>query len=70
MKVASITTIIIIFIWVSITAAEIWFDVMSIEMYWKMTLTMALVGGGIILVSLVAKEYLGGKKMKEDKYID
>lgn len=70
MKLASIISIVIILAWVSMSAAEIWFDIMSVEMYWKITLTMLLVGGGVILASLVAREYLGEKKMKKDKFID
>ena len=70
MKIASYTAIIIVISWSALTVAEIWGDVISTALYWKITITMALVGGGIILAALIKREYLSDKQMKKDKFID
>ncbi len=70
MKIASIVSILIIISWSALTITEVWFDVVSAEIYWKITLTMALVGGGVVIASLIAKEYFSEKQMKKDKFID
>ena len=70
MKFASYTAILIVVCWSALTVAEIWADVISTELYWKITITMAIAGGAIVLASLIAREYLSERKMKKDKYID
>lgn len=70
MKFASYTAILIVVCWSALTVAEIWTDVISTELYWKITITMAIAGGAIVLASLIAREYLSERKMKKDKYID
>ena len=70
MKIASYTAIIMVICWAALTVAEIWGDVISAKLYWKITITMALIGGGIILAALIKREYLDDKQLKKDKYID
>ncbi len=70
MKLAAITGILLVVSWSALTVARIWGDIMSVEMYWKITLTMVLIGGGIIIAALIAREYLSEKQMKKDKFID
>lgn len=70
MKFASITSIVIVISWVSLTITMCWVDAISAILYWKITVTMILVGGGVILVSLIAREYLTDKRMKKNKLID
>ena len=70
MRLASITAILIVISWSALTVAEIWGDFISTEIYWKITLTMALVGGGVVLAALIAREYFSEKQMKKDKFID
>ena len=38
--------------------------------YLKLTVTMLLIGGGILIVSIIKKEYKTDKKLKEDNFID
>ncbi len=70
MKVASITAILIVVAWSIMSVAQLWWHTLSVEMYWKITVTMALIGGGVIAASLIAREYLSEKKLKKDKFID
>ncbi len=70
MKIASYTAIFIVISWSVLTVAEIWGDIISTKLYWKITITMGLIGGGIILAALIKREYLDEKQMKKDKFID
>ncbi len=70
MKLASITAIVIVIAWTIMTVAEIWGDFISADLYWKITITMILVGGGVISAALISREYFSEKEMKKDKYID
>ncbi len=70
MKLASYTAILVIVSWSLLSVAQLWGPLVSAETYWKISITMALIGGGIVIASLIAKEYLSEKKMKKDKYID
>ena len=70
MKVASYTAITIIIAWSIMSVIQLWTQAIPGELYWKITITMGLIGGGIIIASLIAKEYLSEKQMKKDKFID
>ena len=70
MKLAAYTAIILIISWSVMSVFQLWGQVMSDDLYWKITVTMGLIGGGIIVASLIAREYMSEKKLREDKYID
>ena len=69
MKIASYTVITLIVLWSILTILTLWTTFVSMEFYWKISLTMGLIGGGIIIASLIVREYLSEKKMKKDKFI-
>ena len=70
MKLAAYTAIFLILSWAVMTIMQIWGDVFSDELYWRITITMGLIGGGIVIASLIAKEYIEDKQLKKDKFID
>ena len=70
MKLASYTAIFIVISWSVLSIAQLWGNVMSEEMYWKITITMGLIGGGIVAASLIAREYLNEQQLKKDKFVD
>lgn len=70
MKLAAYTAIALIISWSVMTVFQIWGKILSDDMYWKITITMGLIGGGIIAASLIAREYASEKKLREDKFID
>ena len=59
-----------IILWVIISLAQLWGPVMDKSIYLKLTVTMVLIGGGILIVSIIKKEYKTDKKLKEDNFID
>lgn len=70
MKLAAYTAIVLIISWSVLSVFQIWGPVVSDDMYWKITITMGLIGGGIIAASLIAREYMSEKQLRKDKYID
>ena len=59
-----------IILWVIISLAQLWGPVIDEGIYLKLTVTMLLIGGGILIVSIIKKDYKTDKKLKEDNFID
>ena len=70
MRIAVITAIITIISWSALTVVKLWGGVMSTDLYWKISFTMAVIGGGIVLSALIVKEYQSEKQLKKDKFVD
>ncbi len=70
MRLASYTAIISIALWATFSVAQLWGGVVSDEIYWKISITMLLIGGGIVIGSLIAHECKNEKRMKRDKFVD
>ena len=67
---AAYTAICIVAAWSILAVVQLWFEPMSSGTFWKVTLTMAILGGGAFLASLIAREYLNEKELRKNKYID
>ncbi|MEC9326629.1 MAG: hypothetical protein VYC63_01835 [Verrucomicrobiota bacterium] len=59
-----------IILWVIISLTQLWGNVIDAGLYLQLTVTMLLIGGGILIVSIIKKEYKTDKKLKEDNFID
>jgi membrane protein CcdC involved in cytochrome C biogenesis len=70
MRVASILSSIFLIIWVILTIGVIWFDVLNTVVYFKISISFAIVIIAIILVALAIKEYVNEKKLEEHNYLD
>jgi len=70
MKFAAYAAAFLIVCWSLATVAQLWWGLLSSETYWKLTLTVVVLGGGIVLASLIVREYLRDERMKKDKYLD
>ena len=70
MKLASYVAIIVVALWSLMTLAQLWLESFSLDLYLKLTLTLALVGAGIVMIALIFREYSSEKKLKKDKFID
>ena len=70
MKIASYTTIITVVLWAILSLAQLWIDIMPMAIYWKITITLAVIGGVVVLASLIAREYISEKEMKKEDFID
>jgi len=65
MKLASYTAIAIVLSWAILTLFQLWGVGLSWSLYVKISITMAIIGGAIIIASLISREYLRNKKIEE-----
>ena len=72
MKLASYVAIIVVALWSLMSLVQLWelWDSFSLELYWLLTLTLVLVGGSVVTIALISREYSSEKKLKKDKFID
>ena len=70
LRLASGVAIGTIILWVIISLTQLWGNVIDAGLYLQLTVTMLLIGGGILIVSIIKKEYKTDKKLKEDNFID
>ena len=70
MKLASIITVSLLVIWVLLAILDMWFDIMSWEVFIKLTITLGLLAVVALVIAIAKREYVDEKKLKDDKYID
>jgi len=70
MKLASIITVSLLVIWVLLAILDMWFDIMSWEVFIKLTITLGLLAIVALVIAIAKREYVDEKKLKNDKYID
>ena len=70
MRTGAILCLLIFVTWVFIALLQLWFDPLSGELFWKLTITAGALFVVVLGVSLVVREYVEEKKMKDDGYID
>ena len=67
---ASYVAIIVVALWSLMSLVQLLDAPLSQSHYWLLTLTLVLVGGGIVTIALIYREYSSEKKLKKDKFID
>ena len=70
MKYGVFSALIISVLWGLLAIAQLWFEWLSVEVFTKITVTVAILEAIIIIATLVLREYLTDKKLKKDGYID
>jgi hypothetical protein len=70
MRTGAIICLAIFVIWVAVALLQLWFDLLSGEIFLKLTITAAALFVVVLGVALVVREYVDEKKMKDDGYID
>ena len=70
MKIASIISSILLIIWVILTIGVLWFDVIGMIFYFKISISIGIVIIATILISLAIKEYIDEKELREHNYLD
>ena len=56
--------------WVLIALLQLWFSLLSGELFWKLTLTAGALVIVVLVASLVIREYIEDKKLKDGGYLD
>jgi hypothetical protein len=70
MRAGAIICLVIFVTWVIIALLQLWFDLLSGEIFLKLTITAGALFVVVLGISLVVREYIDEKKMKDDGYID
>ena len=70
MKIGAIVCLVIFVSWVALALLELWFNIVSGDLFWKLTITAAAFFVVVLGISLVVNEYIENKKSKDDGYID
>lgn len=70
MRTGAIICLIIFVTWVLIALLQLWFDLLSGEIFLKLTITAGALFVVVLGIALVVREYIDEKKMKDDGYID
>ena len=72
LRLASGVAIGTLIVWVILSLAQLWSNGNAIDagLYLKLTITMLLIGGGILITSIIKREYKTEKKLKENNFID
>lgn len=70
LRIASIVAIGSITLWAGLSLLQLWGHIIDESLYIKLTITMLLVGGGILIISMVRKSYTSEKKLRDNKFID
>jgi uncharacterized membrane protein YcjF (UPF0283 family) len=70
MRTGAIICLAIFVIWVVIALMQLWFDLLSGEIFLKLTLTAGALFVVVLGIALVVREYVEEKKLKDDGYID
>lgn len=70
MRLGAIICLVIFVLWVLMALLQLWWGVLSATVFWKLTLTAAGLFVVVLGASLVYREYVEDKKLKDDGYLD
>ncbi|WP_395669757.1 hypothetical protein [Rhodoferax sp.] len=70
MKIGMITCLSIAIAWVFLAIAQLWFQIVSSDVFLKLSATAGLVVAIVLVVTLAIREYLTDKEMKSKGFID
>ena len=70
MKLAVISGISIFVAWVMLALAQLWFEPLTGEVFFKISVSAGMVLILIIIVSLAIREYLTDKDLKDKGFLD
>lgn len=70
MKTAGIIGICLIVLWSLLALGQLWFPLISGELFLKISLTFVLIGVASVLIALIRRGYTEDQQMKRDRYID
>ncbi|MCX7089746.1 MAG: hypothetical protein NTV00_17050 [Methylococcales bacterium] len=70
MKIGAIICSAIAVIWVLLALLQLWFSLFSLDIFIKLSVSAALLFVIVLVLSLVIREYISDKKMKENGFLD
>ena len=70
MKYASFICIFLLVVWVLLAILDMWFGVIGMATFIKVTVTFGLIMVLALAVALAKREYVEDQQLRKDKYID
>ncbi|WP_341503146.1 hypothetical protein [Gallaecimonas sp. GXIMD4217] len=70
MRLAAIISVVILVLWGLMALAQLWYQPLDGEVFFKLTLSAALIEVVVVAVALIRREYLTEKRQRKDRYID
>jgi len=70
MKIATITSIVLLVLWIGLTMGVMWTDSIGADTYIKLTITLGILIAASIVIAIALREYGSDKKLKEHHYLD
>ncbi len=49
---------------------RVWFGFLPEDIFLKIMVTLLIIGGGVLAIDMIRKEFYSEKELKKDKYID
>ena len=70
MRIAGISSIVLLILGVVLFLLQLWFNCFSAEFFVKMMITLGVLLIVTVAVALIRREYVNNEKLKDDGYID
>ena len=70
MKLGVISALAVTVLWSLLALAQLWFAPLSADLFLRITVSAALVVAVIVIITLVVREYLSEKRLKDQGFID
>lgn len=62
--------VVIVVLGAALVLAQMWFNIFSLEVFWKLLVTLAIVGSVASFIIAVKQDLSDEKKLKDDKFLD
>ena len=70
MRLASMISAVLLALYGVIVLLQLWFEIFNGPIFWKITVTFVVVLVVTVGVSLIKRDYVQDKKMKDEHFID
>ncbi|HCK29381.1 hypothetical protein [Acinetobacter ursingii] len=70
MKYGVISALFISILWSVLAILQLWFSILDIDVFLKLTVTAGILLVIIVIVTLVIREYLSDKQLKKEGFLD
>lgn len=70
MKLGVISALAVTVLWSLLALGQLWFSPLSAELFVRITVSAALIVAVIVIITLVVREYLSEKRLKDQGFID
>lgn len=62
--------VVIVVLGAALVLAQMWFNIFSLEIFWKLLVTLVIVGSVASFIIAIKQDLTDDKKLKDDKFLD